>query len=275
MSDRPPSLSELQHWMKWIITDPRGTENALREAAPTDAQPIHRYQSPPFEALSWISSDSHRERVSRIDVYAEAYFARIHESISLDYPRTREFLGDEYFMKQVASYLKYHPSRTPNLGEVGLAFPDWLGSQAVDPWEEFAADLARLERNRIYAFYAPFGPPSDFSRLATLTESDWASLVLILDPSVFLIQSSFELLESEPRRVAEAQSFVTYRDSTLSPISTSIRTQEHFIFEQSQKGIPLLRIIDQLDEADCGLQEIFETWGNRGVIKTIQLETKK
>ena len=83
---RQPSLAELQKWLRWIVTDPRGVAPALAEPRPHGKG--RRYQEPAIQGLSWIEEQPPLTVTARLDIYAEAYFARIVEVLDM---RQRRF----------------------------------------------------------------------------------------------------------------------------------------------------------------------------------------
>src|SRR4051812_7986124 len=89
----PPSLAELQAWMRWVITDPRGAERALAGAEPGPGFEVYpgRYQAPRPDCRQAVLCGR------GLDVYAEAYFARLAESLGQDFPAVKRVLGDEAF----------------------------------------------------------------------------------------------------------------------------------------------------------------------------------
>ena len=100
-----PSLAELQRWMKWIVTEPRGVDQALADQL-----------GDPDTLQHFIKNQTPQTTADRLSIYAEAYFLRILESAKNDFPITFSILGDLNFQKMIADYLKVYPSRTSNIG---------------------------------------------------------------------------------------------------------------------------------------------------------------
>lgn len=69
-------LAELQRWLRWIITEPRGVAETLNEPGEMEPKPsclLEVVDAPPLP------------RQDRLDIYAEAYFARLVDSLAKDY----------------------------------------------------------------------------------------------------------------------------------------------------------------------------------------------
>lgn len=185
-----PSLREIQEWLRWAITDPRGVDAALGDPRPPGLGP--RYQAPASDMRRWIES---RELSSRIGIYAEAYFSRIAGSLAVDFPALRRLLGEESFLRLAADYLKEHPSRYFSIGEIGRSLGAFAASHPLSDEFPMLADLARFEWAMIEAFHAPLAAPSDRSRWAMLDEADWAAAQFVFEPALVLFSSEWPVSE--------------------------------------------------------------------------------
>jgi len=185
-ADAPP-LRDLQRWMRWIVCDPRGVGPALAEPRPEGLHPLHRYRSPAPGGADWIAAGSPQERVARLDVYAEGYFARIAEALAEDFPNLHEVLGAQGFAKLVADYLKAWPARSWTLAEAGRGLAGFLAGHELMGEAPWLADLARWEWAMVLAFHADDGPALDVQALGTVAESAWAEARIALHPSVQLL----------------------------------------------------------------------------------------
>jgi hypothetical protein len=129
------NLENLQKWLQWIITDPRGVSDALENPNPKveELEPLRfksennkfcmqRYQRPIVDCLSLIGFTPAFNREERLMIYAEAYFARISDSLAEDFSSVKRLVGEEGFLQLVSDYLKENPSRFESLAEVGYDF---------------------------------------------------------------------------------------------------------------------------------------------------------
>lgn len=137
--------------------------------------------------LSEIADVTPLPRASRLDIYAEAYFARLVDSLAKDFEAVHSILEEESFRKLVADYLEAYPSKTPNIGEVGRGFPRYVRASAFASSVPYLADLAELEWALIEAFYAENVPGFDPASLASLSPEAWSDVRLVLHPSVRLL----------------------------------------------------------------------------------------
>jgi hypothetical protein len=196
------SLRELQLWMRWAVTDPRGASEAIKDPNPHDHS--ERYQAPSPSALPLIGSSAKASRENRLDIYAEAYFARLAEVAGSHFPVTKRILnesplGESAFLIAVNEFLKDNPSATTNIDEVFRAFPDSLE-------EEQLRSLAAIEWQRTAAvFLYNKQEVLDAAKLAAIV--DWPKAVFDFRSDITIVESnwSFESMfqgtsEAEKRR---------------------------------------------------------------------------
>jgi hypothetical protein len=289
----PLSLRELQLWMKWIITDPRGVQGALSDPFPTGVFPLGRYTSPAKSALRLISETPQFDQTARLDIYAEAYFSRILDSMKADFPITLRVLGELSFQKLLSDYLKVFPSRTFNIGEVGRNFSKFAGTYEDLFKLPFLESLVDLEWLAIESFYAIDTQPLDSSRLTRLTEKDWSFASFKLAPSCHLLSSVWSLdhfwelrneaspLESSIfERLSLNQGFLLGRENNsvfLEPISPA----EFLILKTLRSGVGLADTLELVQESfpdrdfSSQLMTWFNDWVRRGVICDLVLHSEE
>jgi Putative DNA-binding domain len=182
-----PSLVELQRWLRWILTDPRGVGAALSMESGTvedswiEPEPLPRH-------LPAVVGTPLASNADRIGIYASGYFWRLFEALAADFPSVQQALGPEAFQGLVAEYLVKHPSRSPNLADLGSALPGFVHQHGLRSELPFLPDLASLEWN---VHLALLSPRARFSGLPTEEREDWGSLRLRLDPTVRLLTTEW------------------------------------------------------------------------------------
>lgn len=208
-----PSLLQLQQWMRWIVTDPRGVNGALDDPhpAPGTKSPIDRYLAPSPDCLAAIAGDKVAPAPARLGVYAEAYFLRIVDCMGRDFRRTRSLLGADGFAMLVAEYLKFFPSQSWNINEVGKDLVRFVSENprlatklvadvcAAAPLPDVTehnahvllCELVRLEWLGLRAFFGPVPPPTE----AVAVDADPATLFVHLSPGFVLLESFWPLSE--------------------------------------------------------------------------------
>jgi hypothetical protein len=162
-----------------LITGPEGVLAALA---------AERLEAP---LSSLVRSDERLSAESRLDVYANAYFYRIHDVLCEDYPQLAAALGETSFHDLATSYLAVHPSEHPSLRWVGARLAPFLresdaaaGVRARAAW---APDLAAFEWAKGLVFDALDAPIAERGDLANVPAERFEALVLAAIPAVHLL----------------------------------------------------------------------------------------
>ena len=147
------------------------------------------------EAAWLLRGDPERPAAVRLDVYAHAWFHRIHGALADDFGALARVLGPAAFRELVLAYLRAHPPHRPSLRDVGAKLPEFLaGSSAAAALRDgfpFAPDLARLEWALLEAFDSADAPSLTREALAAVPPERWAGLCLSFQPSVRLLALDF------------------------------------------------------------------------------------
>jgi hypothetical protein len=123
----------------------------------------------------------------RVEIYREAYFARIIESLTDDFPKIRELLGEEEFEDTVHAYLKKYPSRYFNLAQVGRDIPKFL--EEAFPSRPELADLAKDEWAQCLCRWSESSEPMDFTKLLELSSEEQLRQKLLLSSSAQFVKT--------------------------------------------------------------------------------------
>ena len=130
---------------------------------------------------------------TRIDVYANMYFARLHDALMEDYPALEKSIGHARFHNLVTDYLLVHPSSNPSLRHLGAALPGFIRTHAVAGECPWAADLAALEWARVDAFDAANGTPIETARLGEIPADKWAGIGFDVHPSARVVRAAWRV----------------------------------------------------------------------------------
>ncbi len=267
-----PNLSDLQKWMKWIITDPRGVSRALIEVPEPDLKHRERFLPPshltPRALLHSIQDAPPISREQRLDIYAEAYFARIVEVLENDYPRTKEVLGESEFTRLVSNYLKAHPSKYYNISDLGSDLHTFIRESCDTTGYEYLPAIAKLEHALVESFFADDLPALEPSRLQEIKPDEWPSKTFTLDPSVRLLELDHEI---ETPFAREDQYLVVYRHFGSVYFETLTRP-EFRVLSWMQDGLTLEEWCEKLSEWVEELPPIMQwlqKWITQGMIRKI------
>lgn len=194
----PRPLKSLQEWMLHVITAPEGIAGGAdspvaRQSIDVGSQQLQQVILPSRQLDS----------TSRLQVYGNAYFARLIECLGDEFPAVRAALSEETFAAFALEYLHRYPSRSYTLGDLGRRFPQFLAEtrpadQPPESWPDFLIDLARLE-----AIYAEIfdGPgfednlPLAPERLQAISPDVWPRCRLLPVPCLRLAAFEFPVHE--------------------------------------------------------------------------------
>lgn len=181
-------LDQLQRWMLRAVTHEDGLQAGLAAARAEGLWPEGA------RTLSDIVPGNDRlTPEEQLQIYAYAYFARLHDVLASELPATAHLLGDEAFASMLRAFLRDHPSATYTLDRVSEPLPAWLEAQGEPLWAA-AADIVRVERGMDSAFDAPPSGRADADALAALPPDAWATARLHFVPALRLLSLEHDVI---------------------------------------------------------------------------------
>ncbi|MBI3549629.1 MAG: putative DNA-binding domain-containing protein [Elusimicrobia bacterium] len=172
-SPSPPELVRVQRWLADVLTEPRGVSAALSRRP---------------EGAPWIVEAPPIDRHTRLAVYADGYFERLLEVLASDYRAVKRAVGERAFRELAAGFLSRIPSTSPNVTDLGGAFPTFLRKHPVARTFGFLPDLALLERSALERLYRDRLPAFTPEATAALPADAWAASAIALDTTVDLLR---------------------------------------------------------------------------------------
>jgi hypothetical protein len=261
------SLVQIQRWMQAVIQQPDG-EGAAR------IDDVLR----PSRALS--SRD-------RLQIYSQAYVARLLEVLRGEFPATAATVGDELFAGFALGYLQEYPSTSYTLAELGAKLPQHLAktrppreTDAPD-WVDCLIDLATLERLYSEVFDGPGTEDSPPFALGDIDPDRWPDCRLVFAPCVRLVRLRFPVHEvitaarkgEQPPLPAAmpTQLVVTRRDYIVR--RQGVSDQEFRLLSSLHAGATVGDALSQwfaeTPDESPPIQEWFERWTAAGYFTSI------
>jgi len=136
-----------------------------------------------------VATRGRLEGRERLAIHRFAYSERLRGVLANDFPAVQSTLGDRQFARLAAAYVREHPSRHPNLNQLGAGFVSFSARRLTRGPREFVVDLLRFEAAIARAHEAPFPPPLDVESLRAIDPVRWPRLRLRLQPSACLLTS--------------------------------------------------------------------------------------
>jgi hypothetical protein len=151
-----------------VIAWPTGVEDFLAHADEATRRAF---------ADTFASSEGF-DRVARMNVYANAYFWRLHEVIVDQLELTAWLAGGPRFHDFVTDYVLQHPSRDADVGRFAAGLPEALRQHALQRAIPGIADVAAVEWAIVSAIDGPDDDVLHADALAAIAPERWPALRL-------------------------------------------------------------------------------------------------
>jgi hypothetical protein len=287
-----PSLSQIQRWMQSVITHPAGVTAGIGSDAARGQIDV---ASGDIEQV--ITRSRALDSIGRLQVYGNAYYARLLECLTVEFPTLRHAAGEQAFGGFCVGYLQTCPSTSYTLNQLGARFPEYLSETRPqrDPdddrpdWPDFLVELARLERTYYEVFDGPGEerlPLLDPRDLAAIPQAEWPEVRLQTVDSLCLMDLHFPVhayvtavregqspVPPEPRRTWLA---INRRDYIVRRRPLSLIQFE--LLHRLQQGRPLGQAIEgairataaDVDHLAGQLRQWFEIWTAAGYFSSAE-----
>jgi Putative DNA-binding domain len=294
----PLPLDQIQRWLQAVIMHPDGVEAGI-ESDEARAE----IDVPPGGVEQVVDPSQRRTSIERIEVYANAYYARLLECLRDEFPALFHALGEEIFDGLAFGYLQAYPSTSYTLTNLGRHFVQFLEeTRPIDEgeegpsWPDFMIDLARLERTYGEIFD---GPGSERLKLLEAEEiqriqsDEWPSARLMPVPCLRLLCLRYPVQEyatgvrkkedpplPDPQPTWLAVSRINYvvRRWTLSQIQYDLLAAliaGQAVGEAIENAALAARTCgESLDGLADNLRSWFQEWSCAGFFKTIEKGAK-
>lgn len=263
MNQQPRQLDQLQRWMQAVITWPGEIQDGITSPDAQSAIPLA-----PDELESVITRSSQQTSEERIGIYANAYYARLLECLSEEYPALIAALGETAFAAFCLQYLQTCPSTSYTLGDLGARFPQFLTENRPEreetgtpDWTDFLIELATLERLYSEVFDGPGieqTPLLTSEKLNAISPEEWPELKLQVAPCFRLCEFRFPVHEYITSVRKEEAPSIPEPETTYLAITCrnfvvrreTISQPEHFLLSRLQQGRRVGEAIAELVESD-------------------------
>lgn len=134
----------------------------------------------PFDtAFGAVAPSASLTPVERIAIYRRMFVLRMTESMAIDYPAVKRFLGEEEFDRVILEdYVRLYPSRSYTLNHLGRHFPEFLRASNM-PEKDFLSELASLELAVTNNLEAEEKPLLTQEKISSVPAERWESVRLI------------------------------------------------------------------------------------------------
>ncbi len=191
----------------------------------------------------------------RLEVYAEAFFWRLHDVLAEQHEALRHIVGAAAFEALVRAYVQAHPPRGHDIGRAGDRLPGFLLADDR-PW---LAELARLERLHLELFVAADARPLRMDDLRALAPEQLPGMELRAVPALALLECAHDVatLWREPGAAVAPPARATTRllvwRKQLAVLHRRVDAEEWAALVLVARGCPLAEL-GELLAADAGVE---------------------
>ena len=218
----------------------------------------------------------------QIDVYIRGYRCTLFDAIAEDCTALKTYLGEEEFSKQVRAYIKATPSVYYDLSRYIEPFPEFVKNTAGD---EFAGELALLEKTISRLHDAPDSPVLSVSDLASLTPEDLMQSHLELRDALVLFAFagpvndyySAVMEDQTPDAPAKQASYLAVYRHNDTVWRLPLDETEHLLLSSLKAGMSveeaLQAALPQNDEEAALAEKLsgwFSRWVSNNLIKSLR-----
>jgi hypothetical protein len=162
-----------------------------------------------------IRGDERLSAVDHLEIYANAYFYRLLDILTEEYPATLAVLGEADFHNLVTGYLLAYPPTEPSVMYAGRYLADFLGGHPFRERRAYIADLARLERTVLEVFHRSDALALYAETMRAVPVADWPNLEMRAHPTVAILDSEWRVNEL----LREVENKIEWREPAHTAVS--------------------------------------------------------
>ena len=132
---------------------------------------------------------------NRLGIYRNNTLTGLSKALAAAYPVIERLVGTDFFRHMAHEYIRRHPSRSGDLADYGMIFPEFLAD--FEPCRKlvYLPDVARLEQAFNHAYRAAGHPPLATGELAQVAPERYGSLHFHMHPSARLLHSAYPVAQ--------------------------------------------------------------------------------
>ncbi|MHB1947652.1 MAG: HvfC/BufC family peptide modification chaperone [Gammaproteobacteria bacterium] len=183
------------------------------------------------ETLLHIQSSTHLTAKEQLTIYRHSIHGALQKVLTDIFPVCCKLVGKEFFIAMSDVYIARTDSISPDIGNYGHKFPEFIASFPPAQTLPYLADVARLEWAWHRILSAPESGKLDFQQLSQHIESDNDKIIFILPCESFLLSSEYPI-----HRIWEVNQETYEGDQTI-----TLMENERYYFFVFRQGL-IMRI---------------------------------
>jgi len=251
------SLAATQRWLFRAVTS-AGDPNHLESSESEALRAIVR--APPTESAE-----------ERLLIYRRAYFSRLEECLSDDYPALRFAIGSKDFSRLCRAYVSSYPSSSANLNGFGSQMAQFILES--EPSWVFERELAALEWKLVEVIHAPAPASRLASDLSEKVTSNLAELRFVASPSVRILATDYPvnayfqafINDAQPSRPSSAPSWLVLVRNGYKIWRLDLQSDEALVLQCLLSGDMLGNALRGVQVGARTVQQWFRRWSSCGI----------
>jgi len=128
-----------------------------------------------------------------IAIYRGSILGKLSSTLQAIYPFCHRLVGDTFFRMTASTYVHLSPSTSPDLGDYGEDFPEFLAMFEPAASLPYLPDMARFEWHWHRIFNGEDTSLLDFQALANIPHEKWGELIFKLPKASVLLESVYPI----------------------------------------------------------------------------------
>ena len=157
---------------------------------------LARLRGQPDGDLAAETARGHVSRTVGLNIYTNAYGARLREALEHDHPVLGTYLGDTLWDAMCRGYIAAHPSRVRSLRDFGANLPAYLAQSDSFRAHPEIAELALFERRLLDSFDAADDVHAVWDDLLATPVAEWPAVQVRFHPSLRLHAVAYNSVET-------------------------------------------------------------------------------
>lgn len=145
------------------------------------------------ELCQQISTAPNLTAAEGIAIYRGSIVGKLNHTLQAIYPVCYRLVGEAFFEATASTYLHCYPPTSPDLGDYGEKFPEFLADFEPATKLPYLPDVARLEWHWHRIFNGEDTTQLDFQALANIPQTKWGELIFYLPKASVLLESIYPI----------------------------------------------------------------------------------
>lgn len=140
-----------------------------------------------------------------LNIYRSSTVGALQKVLQDIFPVCEKLTGKDFFLHSINQYIAKTPAHSPDIGDYGATFPQFLATFQPALTLPYLADVAKLEWAWHKIFTAPPSPIFDFQQLAECYTQAGEKIIFHLNPMSTLLTSPYPIHQIWQMNQADAE----------------------------------------------------------------------